>query len=40
MGIREDLNLRGNDFTNVATFFFVAYILAEFPNGQQTPFGS
>ena len=34
MGILEDLNLRGNDFSNIATFFFVAYIVAEIPNSE------
>ncbi|KAF2730154.1 putative MFS transporter [Polyplosphaeria fusca] len=32
MGLRNDLNLQGNDFSNVATLFFVAYIVAEIPN--------
>ncbi|KAH7123609.1 putative MFS transporter [Dendryphion nanum] len=32
MGLPKDLRLHGNDFTNVATAFFVAYIIAEIPN--------
>ena len=32
MNIQKDLNLRGNDFTNIATFFFVAYLVFEVPN--------
>ncbi|KAF2653340.1 putative MFS transporter [Lophiostoma macrostomum CBS 122681] len=32
MGLLKDLHLQGNDFTNVATAFFVAYIVAEIPN--------
>lgn len=33
MGMNEDLGLKGNDFSNVATAFFVAYLAAEFPTG-------
>ncbi|KAH0565381.1 hypothetical protein GP486_001230 [Trichoglossum hirsutum] len=33
MGINKDLNLKGNDFTNAATAFFIAYLIAEAPNG-------
>lgn len=32
MGLRQDLSLEGNDFTNVATAFFVAYVITEIPN--------
>ncbi|KAF2189269.1 MFS general substrate transporter [Zopfia rhizophila CBS 207.26] len=32
MGISADLSLHGNDFTNIATFFFVAYLVFEIPN--------
>ncbi|KAG0645306.1 Thiamine pathway transporter THI73 [Hyphodiscus hymeniophilus] len=33
MGINKDLKLKGNDFSNVATAFFIAYLIAEVPNG-------
>ena len=33
MGLNKDLKLRGNDFTNAATAFFIAYLVAEVPNG-------
>ncbi|KAF4547025.1 Thiamine pathway transporter-like protein 7 [Elsinoe fawcettii] len=33
MGLTTDLGLRGNDFSNVSTFTFVAIVLAEVPNG-------
>lgn len=36
MGMNEDLKLKGNDFSNVATAFFVAYLAAEFPTGMPT----
>ncbi|KAJ5952343.1 uncharacterized protein N7479_010756 [Penicillium vulpinum] len=32
MGIKKDLGLVGNDFTNVATWFFIAYLITEVPN--------
>ncbi|KAJ6184430.1 hypothetical protein N7519_005731 [Penicillium mononematosum] len=32
MGIKKDLGLVGNDFSNVATWFFIAYLIAEVPN--------
>ncbi|KAJ5782865.1 hypothetical protein N7457_004639 [Penicillium paradoxum] len=32
MGIKKDLNLLGNDFSNTATWFFIAYLIAEVPN--------
>ncbi|KAI9788512.1 MAG: hypothetical protein M1816_006852 [Peltula sp. TS41687] len=33
MGLPRDLHLKGNDFTNAATSFFIAYLIAEIPNG-------
>lgn len=33
MGLSKDLKLVGNDFTNAATAFFIAYLIAEVPNG-------
>ena len=33
MGLNKDLKLKGNDFTNAATAFFIAYVVAEVPNG-------
>jgi hypothetical protein len=33
MGIRKDLKLVGNDFSNAATWFFIAYLIAEAPLG-------
>ena len=32
MGITEDLNLVGNNFTNAATALWIAVVLAELPN--------
>lgn len=32
MGLKKDLKLKGNDFTNTATAFFIAYLIAEVPN--------
>lgn len=34
MGITKDLKLKGNDFSNVATSFFIAYLVMEVPNGE------
>lgn len=34
MGIRKDLRLVGNEFSNVATWVFIAYLIAEVPNGE------
>lgn len=34
MGIHEDLNLQGNDFSNVATFLFVGLLVFEIPNSK------
>lgn len=33
MGMRQDLNLVGNDYTNAATFTYVAYCAAEILSG-------
>ena len=33
MGLNKNLKLIGNDFTNAATAFFIAYLIAEIPNG-------
>jgi hypothetical protein len=33
MGINKDLHLVGNNFSNVASAFFIAYLIAEVPNG-------
>ena len=33
MGLPKDLKLKGNNFTNAATAFFIAYLIAEVPNG-------
>ena len=40
MGIKKDLKLVGNEFSNTATWFFIAYLIAEVPNGlcQPLPF--
>ncbi|KAJ5489542.1 hypothetical protein N7539_004432 [Penicillium diatomitis] len=32
MGIKKDLHLVGNEFSNTATWFFIAYLIAEVPN--------
>ncbi|KAJ5768780.1 hypothetical protein N7520_003339 [Penicillium odoratum] len=32
MGLRKDLKLVGNEFSDIATYFFVAYLIAEVPN--------
>ncbi|KAJ5160685.1 uncharacterized protein N7482_007689 [Penicillium canariense] len=32
MGLRTDLKLVGNEFSNTATWFFIAYLIAEVPN--------
>lgn len=36
MGLREDLNLQANEFSNVATVFFAAYMIAEIPTGEHS----
>ena len=33
MGLPKELKLQGNDFSNAATAFFIAYLIAEIPNG-------
>ncbi|KFY31111.1 hypothetical protein V493_01396 [Pseudogymnoascus sp. VKM F-4281 (FW-2241)] len=33
MGIREDLHLVGNDFSNASSVFYIAYLIAMAPNG-------
>src|SRR5689334_22700084 len=33
MGIRKDLQLTSNDFSNVGSAFFIAYLIAEVPTG-------
>lgn len=37
MGMNEDLGLKGNDFSNAATAFFIAYLVAEVPTGMLFP---
>ena len=37
MGLNKDLKLKGNNFTNAATAFFIAYLVAEVPNGTPRP---
>ncbi|OJJ96084.1 hypothetical protein ASPACDRAFT_1907172 [Aspergillus aculeatus ATCC 16872] len=32
MGMKKDLGLAGNEYTNTATWFFLAYLIAEVPN--------
>ena len=34
MTIRQDMNLQGNDFSNVATFLFVGLLCFEIPNSE------
>lgn len=34
MGLNKDLKLKGNNFSNAATAFFIAYLIAEIPNGR------
>jgi hypothetical protein len=34
MGLNKDLKLKGNDFSNASTAFFIAYLIAEVPNGE------
>ncbi|KAF2187698.1 MFS general substrate transporter [Zopfia rhizophila CBS 207.26] len=34
IGLPKDFNLKENDFMNVTTAFFIAFMLAEVPNGQ------
>ncbi|KAL8858714.1 MAG: hypothetical protein Q9178_004802 [Gyalolechia marmorata] len=32
MGLNKELELKGNEFTNAATWFFIAFLIAEVPN--------
>lgn len=34
MGLPKDLHLKGNEFSNVATFLFVALLCFEVPNSE------
>jgi hypothetical protein len=34
MGLGDDLNLKGNEFSNIATFLFVGLLCFEIPNGK------
>jgi len=34
MGLPKDLHLKGNEFSNVATAFSIAFVLYEIPNGE------
>ncbi len=34
MGLSKDLNLQGNDFSNIATFLFVGLLCFEVPNSK------
>lgn len=34
MGLQKDLNMGGNDFSNVATFLFVGLLVFEVPNSK------
>lgn len=33
MGMQDDLGMKGNDFSWLATGFFIAYAVAEIPQG-------
>lgn len=33
MNLPADLKLKGNDFSNAGSAFFIAYLIAEIPNG-------
>jgi hypothetical protein len=33
MGLNQELKLKGSEFSNAATWFFIAYLIAEVPNG-------
>lgn len=33
MGLQKELKLHGDEFSNTATSFFIAYLIAEIPNG-------
>lgn len=34
MGLNKDLHLKGNDFSNIATFLFVGLLCFEIPNSK------
>jgi hypothetical protein len=34
MGLSKDLKFKGNDFSNVGSAFFIAYLIAEVPTGE------
>jgi hypothetical protein len=38
MGLAKDAQLKGNEFSWMATAFFIAYALAEFPQGKHQLF--
>ena len=38
MGLTKDLALKGNEFSNVATFLFVGLVCFEIPNGNWSLF--
>ena len=40
MGLPKQLQLQGNDFSNAATAFFIAYLIAEIPNGEPSLLGA
>ncbi|KAF7585453.1 hypothetical protein BBP40_010886, partial [Aspergillus hancockii] len=40
MGLKKDLHLVGNDFSNTATWFFIAYLIAEVPNAAAASAGA
>ena len=35
MGLNQELKLKGSEFSNAATWFFIAYLIAEIPNGKR-----
>lgn len=37
MGLTVDLKLKGNDFSNIATFLFVGLLCFEVPNSEFCP---
>jgi hypothetical protein len=34
MGIKKDLNFKGNDFSNIASAYAIAHLLMQGPNGK------
>lgn len=34
MGLNKELKLKSNEFSNAATWFFIAFLIAEVPNGE------